>query len=76
MQRAHGGTEWVSGMVHHVTQKGLHRQLSVLFSESIRVDDTLKGDASNIERILGTRTGFRDDGKRQWLVKLCGRKEG
>ncbi|KAH7721568.1 hypothetical protein AAVH_10867 [Aphelenchoides avenae] len=44
--------------------------------ESIRVDDTLKGDASNIERILGTRTGFRDDGKRQWLVKLCGRKEG
>lgn len=48
----------------------------VYFSEPIRIDDTLTANAANTERVMGTRTGFRDDGKRQWLVKLRRRTEG
>ncbi|KAH7704102.1 hypothetical protein AAVH_28713, partial [Aphelenchoides avenae] len=44
--------------------------------EPIRIDDTLTANAANTERVMGTRTGFRDDGKRQWLVKLRRRTEG
>lgn len=43
-----------------------------IFSEPIVACDVTKPANNAVLRIMGTRIGFRDDGQREYLVKLRG----